>query len=150
MSNSIQHVLLTGNIGKIHQFESNDPNATTAISFSLAIKDSVRQQDGSYTDNTTWVDCKAYGRTAEYVVDKGIGSYVSVTGNKLGLRTYQAQNGPGATLTLNVQDVRIQPSYFNGGQDTTAQQPQRQAQKSQPAPQAEPDFDDMEGEDFPF
>ena len=148
MSNSIQHVLLTGNIGKIHEFQQQDPNATKAISFSLAVKDSMRQQDGSYADNTTWVDCKAYGRTAEYVIEKGVGSYVSVTGNKLGLRTYQTQNGTGATVTLNVQDVRIQPSYFNGGKEST-QQPQ--AKKStKPAPQAEPDFDDVEGDDFPF
>ena len=147
MANSIQHILVTGNIGKIHQFEQQDPNAATAISFSLAIKDSVRQQDGSYADNTTWLDCKAYGRTAEYVIEKGVGSYVSVTGNKLGLRTYQTQNGTGATITMNAQEVRIQPSYFNGGENS--QQPQAKKQ-AQAAPQREPDFDDADGDNFPF
>ena len=148
MANSIQHVLLTGNIGKIHEFQQQDPNATKAIYFSLAVKNSVRQQDGSYSDNTTWVDCKTYGRTAEYVVEKGVGAYVAVTGDNLSLRTYQTQNGQGSTITLAVQKVHIQPSYFNGG-DNSQQQPQAKKQ-AQAAPQQEPDFDDVDGDSFPF
>ena len=138
MSNSIQHVLLTGHIGKIHQFEST--STTRVIAFSLAIKSSEKNGD-SFTEQTTWLECKAFGKTAEYVISKGIGAYVAVTGDKLGLRTYESQQSNGAVITLTVSTVRVQPSMFK---DTSV------SQVKKPVPVNEPVLDDTFDEQVPF
>lgn len=63
-----QLVILTGNVGKdpyVPTSRNQDSNACAF--FSLALDDSYKDRDGNKVEQTTWVDCKAFRKTAEAI-----------------------------------------------------------------------------------
>ena len=64
MSKSINRVTFLGNLGHSPQV-SYTPNGTAKATFSIALNESKKQQDGSYKEHAEWVNCVAWGRLAE-------------------------------------------------------------------------------------
>ena len=59
-------VLLLGNLTRDPQL-SYTPNQTAVVDFGLATNRRWTGQDGSQRDETCFVDCRAFGRTAENI-----------------------------------------------------------------------------------
>ena len=71
MSDSLNSVTLSGNLGQ--DAEVRYTNSGLAVtSFSLAVNKSRKQQDGSYRDVTSWVDCVMYGKRGEAMFNNGL------------------------------------------------------------------------------
>mgnify|MGYP003635624328 CR=1 FL=1 len=131
----------TGNLGK----ECRTANHGTAVcNFAVAVKSGFGEKAV-----TMWVDCALWGKQAEsklidYLVK---GQQVAVSG-ELGMREHEGKS----YLTCRVSNISLVGGKAEGcapqqqqparGQQQQARQPAQQ----QPAPMAEPSFDD----DLPF
>ena len=91
MAANINRVLLAGNLGK-------DPevrflaNEQVVANFSLAINRRWKGSDGEMKEETTWVDCSAFGKVAENVgkyLVKGSSCFVE---GRLKLETWEDKN----------------------------------------------------------
>ena len=135
----------TGNLGK----ECRTANHGTAVcNFAVAVKSGFGEKAV-----TMWVDCALWGKQAESkLVDYLVkGQQVAVSG-ELGMREHEGKS----YLTCRVSNISLVGGKAEGGapQQLQQQQPARQQQQQQarqpaqqqPAPMAEPSFDD----DLPF
>ena len=59
-------VLLIGNLTRDPQL-SYTPNQTAVVDFGLAVNRKWKGQDGESKEETCFVDCRAFGRTAENI-----------------------------------------------------------------------------------
>jgi single-strand DNA-binding protein len=78
MSLNLNTVMLAGHLTRDPQLRSL-PQDKTVVSFSLAINRRFKGADGEIKEDSTFVDCEAWGRTAELVgqyLQKGSGCYV--------------------------------------------------------------------------
>ena len=131
----------TGNLGK----ECRTANHGTAVcNFAVAVKSGFGEKAV-----TMWVDCALWGKQAESkLVDYLVkGQQVAVSG-ELGMREHEGKS----YLTCRVSNISLVGGKAEGGAQQQQQQPARQQQQArqpaqqQPAPMAEPSFDD----DLPF
>ncbi|WP_334472226.1 single-stranded DNA-binding protein [Arsenophonus sp. PmNCSU2021_1] len=68
----------TGRIGKLEIRYTQDKNPISV--FSLAISKSRKDNSGQWIDDTTWINCKAFKQTAEYIHNHAQrGTFVRVT-----------------------------------------------------------------------
>ncbi len=139
---AINTITVSGNVGKDAVLRVT-PNGKHISSFSLPAK-------SGFGDNekTSWLNCKMFGAMAEKLSTAIVkGAKVTVTGEFV-IEEWTRQDGSQAqTPTILVRDIDLPPR--NGQQSQQApSQPQRQQQRSAPAPSNEPpmDFDD----DIPF
>jgi single-strand DNA-binding protein len=85
-------VLLLGNLTRDPQL-SYTPNQTAVVDFGLATNRRWTGQDGSQRDETCFVDCRAFGRTAENInkfFTKGKPIFIE---GRLTFDTWTAQDG---------------------------------------------------------
>lgn len=134
------------------------------ISFSLASNKSRKMNDGSYSDETTFVDCEAWGKFAEYLQTRLCKGVKIVAVGRLGQSRWQDQSGQKRSrmfITIDTCDIfGGQPSLSplnipqnipqnvltvaNAMQTQSVQVQPQQAQPQQYQPQ--PQFN---GQDFP-
>lgn len=94
MTPSINHVLLAGHLTRDPQVKVLATNRTVAA-FSLAINRRYKTAEGEAKEETTFVECEAWGRTAELIgqyLVKGSACYVE---GRLRLDTWQDKEGQG-------------------------------------------------------
>ena len=123
MSDSLNSVTLSGNLGQ--DAEVRYTNSGLAVtSFSLAVNKSRKQQDGSYKDVTSWVDCVMYGKRGEAMF------------GHLHQNVWEKDGKRYRKLEVIVDNVAIMTSH-------------RQSQQPAAAPQAAT-YPDVYDEDIPF
>jgi single-strand DNA-binding protein len=92
MSLNINTVLLAGHLTRDPQLRSL-PNERTVASFSLAINRRYKGADGELKEESTFVDCEAWGRTAELIgqyLAKGSACYIE---GRLKLDSWEDKDG---------------------------------------------------------
>jgi single-strand DNA-binding protein len=92
MSLNLNTVLLAGHLTRDPQLRSL-PNDRTVVSFSLAINRRYKGADGEMKEESTFVDCEAWGRTAELVgqyLAKGSACYLE---GRLKLDSWEDKEG---------------------------------------------------------
>ena len=161
-------VILAGNLTRDPQL-SYTPTQTPVVDFGMAINRTWRGQDGEKREETCYVDCRAFGRTAETInqyLSKG--RPVLVEG-RLRFSSWEKEGRKHSKLSVTVENFQFLGSAQGGqgGQGGGSYAPQQQAPAPQQAPatqqappqqQAPPDFgdepapppDDGGGEDIPF
>ncbi|MDD5326619.1 MAG: single-stranded DNA-binding protein [Phycisphaerae bacterium] len=85
-------VLLMGNLTRDPQL-SYTPNQTAVVDFGLAVNRKWKGQDGQSKEDTCFVDCQAFGRTAENInkyLTKGRPLFVE---GRLSFNSWTAQDG---------------------------------------------------------
>ncbi|MCJ7776725.1 MAG: single-stranded DNA-binding protein [Sedimentisphaerales bacterium] len=85
-------VLLMGNLTRDPQL-SYTPNQTAVVDFGLAVNRRWKGQDGENKEETCFVDCRAFGRTAENInkyLTKGRPLFIE---GRLTFNSWTAQDG---------------------------------------------------------
>jgi single-strand DNA-binding protein len=110
--------------------------------FRIANTRYYKTRDGERKEETTFVNCKAWDKQAEWITDKlRKGRPVLVQGN---LTSYEAKEGGGMRLSLNAQ--RVTPLDWDSDRETT-----NQPQRSESAPVAlRPIEEPIPQDDIPF
>lgn len=140
---SLNTCTLSGNIG--NDAEVRYAAGGMAItSFSLAVNHRRKQQDGSYADETSWVDCTIFGKRGESLQTNGYlqkGAKLAVVGH-LRMSTWEADGQRRRKLEVIVDNI-IGMTNYRQPQQPQAQQPYQ----VQPQQAYVPDVYD---EDIPF
>nr|WP_282555824.1 single-stranded DNA-binding protein [Providencia rettgeri] len=142
----------TGRIGNLEL--KYTPNGTAIMQFSLAVGDSKKGDNGQWIDQTSWIRCKAWKGTAEFM-DRNTqkGTQIRITARVEVEEWEDKQTGQKRTATIfNVREVQPLSNRKDSNNQAGSQQPARQPQQPQQAPQNEPpmDWDDQEIPFWPF
>lgn len=134
-------ILLMGNLTRDPQL-SYTPNQTAVVDFGLATNRRWTGQDGSQRDETCFVDCRAFGRTAE-----NINKYLSkgrpiLIEGRLTFDTWTAQDGSKRSKhRVTVENFQFLPGP-TGGSDPSDRGPGPDAGRGRgPGPETAPDDD---------
>jgi len=124
-------VLLMGNLTRDPQL-SYTPNQTAVVDFGMATNRRWTGQDGSQRDETCFVDCRAFGRTAENInkfFTKGKPIFIE---GRLTFESWTAQDGSKKSrLRVTVENFQFLPGTGGGGPS----QPEQDAGPEAEAPQ---------------
>jgi single-strand DNA-binding protein len=144
---SYNKVILLGNLTRDPQL-SYTPNQTAVVDFGLATNRRWTGQDGSRREETCFVDCRAFGRSAENInkyCQKGRPLLVE---GRLTFDSWQAQDGSKRSR-LRVTVERFQ--FVGGGQ---AGEPSAGQQPASSGQQVHPEMDSQlpaaSDDDIPF
>ena len=112
---SYNKVLLLGNLTRDPQL-SYTPNQTAVVDFGLATNRKWSGQDGSQREETCFVDCRAFGRTAENInkfMRKGRLLFVE---GRLTFDSWTGQDGVKRSKhRVTVENVQFMPGTGAGG-----------------------------------
>lgn len=140
---SLNTCTLSGNLGNDAEVRYT-AGGMAITSFSLAVNHRRKQQDGSYADETSWVDCTMFGKRGESLQASGYlqkGAKLAVVGH-LRMSTWEADGQRRRKLEVIVDNI-IGMTNYRQPQQPQAQQPYQ----AQPQPSYTPDVYD---EDIPF
>ena len=103
-------VILMGNLTRDPQMRYL-PSQTPVVDFGLAVNRRFKTQSGESKEETTFVDCSAFGRTAEIInqyVHKGNMLFVE---GRLRYETWEDKQGGGKRnkLSVHVENVQLMP-----------------------------------------
>ena len=137
-------VLLMGNLTRDPQL-SYTPNQTAVVDFGMATNRRWTGQDGSQRDETCFVDCRAFGRTAENInkfFTKGKPIFIE---GRLTFDSWTAQDGSKKSrLRVTVENFQFLPGTGGG-----PSQPEPESGPEAEAPQGRPGGP-VPNEDIPF
>ena len=123
---SINRVAISGNIG-------NDPDlrqtasGVQVLSFSVAVNDRVKGEDGQWTDRPNWIDCTMFGARAQSVsrfLSKG--SKVAIEG-KLRWSQWERDGQKRSKIEVIVDEIEFMTSRNDAPSQATAQPVRQQA-----------------------
>ena len=123
---SINRVAISGNIG-------NDPDlrqtasGVQVLSFSVAVNDRVKGEDGQWTDRPNWIDCTMFGARAQSVsrfLSKG--SKVAIDG-KLRWSQWERDGQKRSKVEVIVDEIEFMASRSDAPSQATAQPVRQQA-----------------------
>ena len=123
---SINRVAISGNIG-------NDPDlrqtasGVQVLSFSVAVNDRVKGEDGQWTDRPNWIDCTMFGARAQSVsrfLSKG--SKVAIEG-KLRWSQWERDGQKRSKIEVVVDEIEFMTSRSDAPSQATAQPVRQQA-----------------------
>ena len=130
-------VILAGNLTRDPQL-SYTASQTAVADFGLAVNRKWKGKDGADSEETCFVDCRAFGRTAEVInqyLKKGSGALVE---GRLHFSAWEKDGQKHSKLRVTVESMQ-----FVGSPQEQARRPAPQsAQQSSPAP--------SDGADLPF
>jgi len=111
---SFNKVMLMGNLTRDIEIR-HTPSNTAVGNFGLAVNRKYKTQSGEQREEVTFVDCEAWGRTAEVMAQYlGRGRPVFVEG-RLKLDQWEDKNGGGKRSKLSVVVENFQ--FINSGQE---------------------------------
>lgn len=117
MAGSFNKVLLMGNLTR--DVEIRHTSGNTAVgNFGIAVNRRFKTQSGEQREEVTFVDCEAWGRTAEVMSQYlGKGRSVFIEG-RLKLDQWEDKNGGGkrSKLSVVVENFQFVDSNQGGGQ----------------------------------
>jgi single-strand DNA-binding protein len=139
-------VLLMGNLTRDPQL-SYTPNQTAVVDFGLAVNRKWKGQDGENKEDTCFVDCQAFGRTAENInkyLTKGRPLFVE---GRLTFNSWTAQDG----TKRSKHRVTVESFQFLGGPPAGPAGTNRTEQEvSEKSPEAEEGGNSTGTDDIPF
>jgi len=148
-------VILMGNLTRDPQLRYT-PSQMAVCDFGLAVNRRWNSQDGQRREETTFVDCTAWGRSAENIqkyLSKGSPLFVE------GRLTYRQWDGPDGKKRSKL-EVTVERFQFLGGPRGAApgagRTPSQEAERQQTSgeqPQKTPDYDfsqDVDDDTIPF
>ena len=119
---SVNKVILIGNIGRTPEYKAGEMPITK---FSIACTEKRKDKQGNYTDETEWVNCVAFGKTADNIQRFfGKGSEIYIEG-KLKTRSWEKDG-----VKKYATEVIVDNFSFTGG-SKKGEQPQQQPQQDQ-------------------
>jgi len=138
-------VLLMGNLTREPQL-SYTPNQTAVVDFGLAVNRKWTSRDGEKKDETCFVDCRAFGRTAENInkyMSKGRPLFVE---GRLTFDSWTSQDGTKRSKhRVTVENFQFLP----GGQRQNAEQTEQNTAGA--GSQAEKQYpNSVDADDIPF
>ena len=122
---SLNTCTLSGNLGNDAEVKYT-AGGMAITSFSLAVNHRRKQQDGSYADETSWVDCTMFGKRGESLQANGYlqkGAKLAVVGH-LRMSTWEADGQRRRKLEVIVDNIIVMANYRQL-QQPQAQQPTR-------------------------
>lgn len=151
---SLNKILLIGNLTRDPQL-SYLPSQTAVVEFGLAMNRRWTGKDGEKREDTCFVDCRAFGKTAETInkyLAKGRSVFVE---GRLDFETWTASDGAKRSkhkVTVEkFQFVDSGRSAGEAGQGGQQAEPQAGPAGQQAAPQAGPEHSDNHPvDDIPF
>ena len=158
---SVNKVILLGNLTRDPQMRYL-PSQTPVVDFGLAMNRKFKTQSGEMRDETTFVDCSAFGRTAEIInqyCQKGNMLFVE---GRLRYEQWEDKQGGGkrSKVSVHVEGVQLMPrgggsggGGAGGGGDEPRSTGNRGPQNrggSRPAPGTEPAPEPPYGEEQAF
>ena len=127
-------VLLLGNLTRDPQL-SYTPNQTAVVDFGMATNRRWTGQDGSQREETCFVDCRAFGRTAENInkfFSKGKPIFIE---GRLTFDSWTAQDGSKKSkLRVTVENFQFLPGTGGPGPAPGAEAPDQGFDEAGPAP----------------
>jgi len=157
---SFNLVVLMGNLTRDPVIK-NLPSNTTVCEFGLAMNRKFRTQAGEDREEVTFVDCTAFGKTAELIGEHfHKGKPIHIEG-RLKYDSWEDKQGGGrhSKLSVAVSTFQFIGGRDEGGGDRQQEQPRQQSRQRQPAgrqqrqPQPEPPFSEnqeFKEDDIPF
>ncbi|MHB0806055.1 single-stranded DNA-binding protein [Stutzerimonas nitrititolerans] len=127
------------------------PNGTAVANFSIAVDDSYKdKQTGQKVEQTEWVRCVAFGKTAEFLGEwLHKGKRILVCG-KMKTREYEKDGIKRYVTEIHVgQGTEIIDWPEKDAQRQPRPQQDQPRQQSRPAQQPAPDYDSFD-DDIPF
>lgn len=120
---SYNRVILAGNITRDIELR-HLPSNTAVATIGLAVNESFKDRDGNRQDRATFVDCEAFGRTAEVMSQYlGKGRPVLIEG-KLRLDQWQDKEGnTRSKLKVIIDGFTFVDSREGGGEQRTERDP---------------------------
>lgn len=119
MANNINLLVMSGNLTGDPKI-SYLPSQTAVIEFGLASNRRYKSQDGAEKQETCYMDCKAFGKTAELIGKHFVKGKPIMVEGRLITDKWQAQDGSQRSKTRLV----VQNFYFmDSGQQVGQQQP---------------------------
>lgn len=159
MAGSFNKVLLMGNLTRDPEMR-HLPNSNTAVTkFGLAVNRRFRTADGEQREEVTFVDCDAFGRTAEMMsqyLKKGRPVFIE---GHLRLDTWEKDGQKQSKLKVVVDSFQFIDSKPGGGDGEGGGGPSRSGGSSyggganRPAPRAAPqqnNYEPVSEDDIPF
>ena len=141
-------VLLMGNLTRDPQL-SYTPNQTAVVDFGVATNRRWTGQDGSQREETCFVDCRAFGRTAENInkfFSKGKPIFVE---GRLTFDSWTAQDGSKKSkLRVTLENFTFLPGT-GGGAGPGAEPPEQSVEESGPPARGRPN-EPIPDSDIPF
>jgi single-strand DNA-binding protein len=165
-------VILLGNLTRDPQLKYL-PSQTPVVEFGLAVNRRYKTQSGEQRDETTFVDCSAFGRVAEIINQYCRKGNMLFVDGRLKYDQWEDKQGGGkrSKLSVMVENVQLMPrtgagggggggGYDQGGgggyEDQRSQGPPSNVQRRAPqqqAPPPEPPFGEeqtFQEDDIPF
>lgn len=130
MSMSINKALISGNIGGDPSLRQT-ASGMQVLSFSVAVNDRVKGEDGQWTDRPNWIDCVMFGARAQSVsrfLSKG--SKVAIEG-KLRWSQWERDGQKRSKIEVVVDEIEFMTSRSDATSQST-EQPVRQQAPYQP------------------
>jgi len=143
-------VLLLGNLTRDPQL-SYTPNQTAVVDFGVATNRRWTGQDGSQREETCFVDCRAFGRTAENInkfFSKGKPIFLE---GRLTFESWTAQDGSKKSkLRVTVENFQFLPGTGGGpGPGAGAEPPEQAIDEGGAPPRGRPN-EPIPDSDIPF
>jgi len=168
-------VILLGNLTRDPQLKYL-PSQTPVVEFGMAINRKFKTQSGESRDETTFVDCSAFARTAEIINQYCRKGNMLFVEGRLKYDQWEDKQGGGkrSKLSVHVDNIQLMPNRDGSGgggggggapsyeEDQSAPPPQRRAPAGRPpqrgpapssAPAPEPPFSEeqqFKDDDIPF
>jgi len=143
---SLNKVLLMGNLTRDPQM-SYLPSQTAVVEFGLAIGRKFKKQDGSWAEETCFVDCQMFGKRAETIqkyFKKGDPIFVE---GRLKFDSWQGQDGVKRTkLRVFVENFE----FVGGGKRANGSGGGQEIAPEVPAADFEPPFGPAGDDEIPF
>lgn len=134
---SLNTCTISGHLGKSAELRMTG-SGLAVVSFTVAVNECQRQQDGSYSDYTNWLDCTMFGKRGEglypYLTK---GCKVSITGH-LHKSSWESNGQHFSKVEIIVDEVELMNT-------------RREAQRSEGAPALAPvQVGSIYDDDIPF
>jgi single-strand DNA-binding protein len=112
---SFNKVILLGNLTRDPQLRYL-PNQTPVVDFGLAVNRKFKAQSGEMRDETTFVDCSAFGRTAEIINQYCRKGNMLFVDGRLRFESWEDKQGGGkrSKLSVHVENVQLMPRSGGG------------------------------------
>ncbi|MCD8025170.1 MAG: single-stranded DNA-binding protein [Candidatus Gastranaerophilales bacterium] len=100
----INSVFLSGNIGNPPEMKYFESGAVV-VNFSVAVDEWRGNEKGT---KTNWFDCRAWGKTAEFIGDYAKKGSLVMIGGSLTIDSFKAQDGTNRNKTvILINDIKI-------------------------------------------
>jgi len=150
MAGNFNKVFLMGNLTRDIDLRHGGPSNTAIAKLGLAVNRRWRTADGENREETTFVDCDAFGRTAEVLAQYlKKGRPVFIEGH-LRLDTWEKEGQKQSKLKVVIDSFQFVDGPAQGGGDEGPRSAGAPTVRTRPASPAAPAYEPVSEDDIPF